>query len=272
MQLLLFFNSMSNLKPSSVGPKFVILVLKSLMLEPSTVLEVVCLVFAGSVAVVSSSVVVVSSSVVVVASVVVSSVVVVVVASVVSEVVAAVVVAAVVAAVVVSSTVVVTSVSSLEGSIAAVVVASVVIVSTGFLPKRFLRSEVLFKTKRTPIATRIIARNVIRPASPGSFVALGYFFFFFVLTVLTGVIVLLLCELAVALLATPLVACTGCLPLGSNGELSAAWGAAAGLLVVPGLCPVVAGAGAGAGADAGAGLAWKGEGAGAGAGAGAGLA
>ena len=150
--------------------------------------------------VVASVVVVVASVVVVVASVV-SSVVVVVVASVVSSVVV-VVVASVVSSVVVvvGSSVVVVVGSSVVAEVSGSAVVSigfsdvtVVIVSMGFPPKSFFKPEELSNAQSTPIAMKIIARNVISPARPGSFGDLAAFFFFFLglSTVVTGEMVLL---------------------------------------------------------------------------------
>ena len=201
------------------------------------VVSSVVVVVASVVVVVASVVVVVASVVVVVASVVVVvASVVVVVASVV------VVVASVVVSLVDSS--VITDASVAFSEVADVpVVSTVLMVSTGFLPKRLLIPEVLSNAHRTPIARTMIPRKVIRPAKPGSFVALGSLRFLDFLTVDTGVMVLLSCCVPVdadgALeFITPLVAATGCFPLGSKGELLG-YACVIGLLgvfEVPGLC------------------------------------
>lgn len=211
---LLFVRVISNLKPSSVEAKLCSLMSKSTTHEPSAVvsappIRVVVEVVDLVVVVVASVVVVVASVVVVVASVVSE---VVVVASVVASVVVVVAsVVVVVASVVVSSVSVVFSVFSV---VASVVVA---IVSTTLRPKKPLTMEDLSRNHNRPMATRMIATKVMSAAIPGSF------FLFFLLTVVTGEIVLLSCEAdlgatVVAECDTPLVAATGCLPLGANGE------------------------------------------------------
>jgi hypothetical protein len=133
----------------------------------------------------ASVVVVVASVVVVVASVVV------VVASVVVVVASVVVVVASVVVVVASVVVVVASVVVSVGFSSVVSVVTVGIVSIVFLPKKALIPDMLSNAHKIPIARKMITRNVMRPASPGSFadfVSLTRFLDF--LTVVTGEIVL----------------------------------------------------------------------------------
>ena len=179
--LLLFLSSIVNLKPFFVCLNLVILVPMSVTFSPPADF------FVSSVAsVVASVVVVVASVVVVVASVVV------VVASVVVVVGSSVVV--VVASVVVVVASVVVSVSSLEDSMEVADVTVAMVSTFFFLPNRLLIPEVLSNAHRMPIARKMITRNVIRPARPGSFLDLGSLDFFFdFLTVVTGEMALLSC-------------------------------------------------------------------------------
>ena len=180
---------------------FVIFVLIAVTQDPSAVSAVSPVVTAT---VVASVVVVVASVVVVVASVVV------VVASVVVVVASVVVVGASVVVVAVVASVVSVGFSSV------VSVETVGIVSIVFLPKKALIPDVLSSAHRIPMARKMITRNVMSPARPGSLADLvSLTFFLDFLTVVTGWMLLSWCPCA---FETPLVAATGCLPLASKGE------------------------------------------------------